>query len=239
MNSIPDIIIAVDGYSSTGKSTFAKMVAAEYGFLYLDSGAMYRGVTLYALEEGVIGADGSIDEARLQREIGTLDLHFRRADGATRLFLGERCIESEIRTLQVSSYVSPVSAIPFVRNYVDDRLHAFSESGRVIMDGRDIGTTVFPAAEVKIFMTADEQVRAQRRYDELVAKGQSPSLEEVLANLKERDYIDSHRETSPLRRAEDAYVLDNTHMTLHEELVWMMGLLQGRFNILDSPGLSC
>ena len=239
MNSIPDIIIAVDGYSSTGKSTFAKMVAAEYGFLYLDSGAMYRGVTLYALEEGIIGADGSIDEARLQREIGALDLHFRRADGATRLFLGERCIESEIRTLQVSSYVSPVSAIPFVRNYVDDRLHAFSESGRVIMDGRDIGTTVFPGAEVKIFMTADEQVRAQRRYDELVAKGQNPSLEEVLANLKERDYIDSHRESSPLRRAEDAYVLDNTHMTLHEELVWILGLLQGRFGILDSPGLSC
>ena len=239
MNSIPDIIIAVDGYSSTGKSTFAKMVAAEYGFLYLDSGAMYRGVTLYAMEAGIIGADGAIDEARLQKEIGTLDLHFGRAEGVTRLYLGERCIESEIRTLQVSSYVSPVSAIPFVRNYVDDRLHAFSEGGRVIMDGRDIGTTVFPNAEVKIFMTADEQVRAQRRYDEMVAKGQNPSLEEVLANLKERDYIDSHRETSPLRRAEDAYVLDNTHMTLHEELVWLLGLLQGRFTILESPGLSC
>jgi len=239
MNCIPDIIIAVDGYSSTGKSTFAKMVAAEYGFLYLDSGAMYRGVTLYALEAGIIGADGAIDEARLKKEIGTLDLHFGRADGVTRLYLGERCIESEIRTLQVSSYVSPVSAIPFVRNYVDDRLHAFSEGGRVIMDGRDIGTTVFPNAEVKIFMTADEQVRAQRRYDELVAKGQNTSLEDVLANLKERDYIDSHRETSPLRRAEDAYELDNTHMTLHEELVWILGLLQGRFTILDSPGLSC
>ena len=239
MNSIPDIIIAVDGYSSTGKSTFAKMVAAEYGFLYLDSGAMYRGVTLYAMEAGIIGADGTIDEARLQKEIGTLDLHFGRAEGVTRLYLGERCIESEIRTLQVSSFVSPVSAIPFVRNYVDDRLHAFSEGGRVIMDGRDIGTTVFPNAEVKIFMTADEQVRAQRRYDEMVAKGQNPSLEEVLANLKERDYIDSHRETSPLRRADDAYVLDNTHMTLHEELVWLLGLLQGRFTILESPGLSC
>ena len=239
MNSIPDIIIAVDGYSSTGKSTFAKMVAAEYGFLYLDSGAMYRGVTLFAMEAGIIGADGAIDEARLQKEIGTLDLHFGRAEGVTRLYLGERCIESEIRTLQVSSYVSPVSAIPFVRNYVDDRLHAFSEGGRVIMDGRDIGTTVFPNAEVKIFMTADEQVRAQRRYDEMVAKGQNPSLEEVLANLKERDYIDSHRETSPLRRADDAYVLDNTHMTLHEELVWLLGLLQGRFTILESPGLSC
>ena len=239
MNSIPDIIIAVDGYSSTGKSTFAKMVAAEYGFLYLDSGAMYRGVTLYALEKGIIGAEGAIDEARLKKEIGSLDLHFGRADGVTRLFLGERCIETEIRTLQVSSFVSPISAIPFVRNYVDDRLHAFAEGGRVIMDGRDIGTTVFPNAEVKIFMTADEQVRAQRRFDELVAKGQNPSLEEVLANLKERDYIDSHRETSPLRRAEDAYELDNTHMTLHEELVWILGLLQGRFNILDTPGLSC
>ena len=239
MNSIPDIIIAVDGYSSTGKSTFAKMVASEFGFLYLDSGAMYRGVTLYALEEGIIGPDGAIDQPRLKEEIGLLNLHFRRTEGFTRLFLGDRCIEQEIRTLQVSSSVSPISAIPFVRNFVDSRLHAFSEGGRVIMDGRDIGTTVFPNAEVKIFMTAEESVRAQRRYDELVAKGQSASLEEVLANLKERDYIDSHRETSPLRQAPDAYVLDNTHMTLHEELVWMLGLLQGKFGILESPGLSC
>ena len=239
MNNIPDIIIAVDGYSSTGKSTFAKMVASEYGFLYLDSGAMYRGVTLYALEEGIIAKDGTIDEARLKKEIDALDLHFRRVDGATPLYLGERCIETEIRTLKVSSYVSPISAIAFVRNYVDNRLHAFSEGGRVIMDGRDIGTTVFPNAEVKIFMVADDQVRAQRRYDEMVAKGQTPTLEEVMANLKERDYIDSHRETSPLRQAPDAYVLDNTHMTLHEELVWILGLLQGKFGLLESPGLSC
>ena len=239
MIRIPDIIIAVDGYSSTGKSTFAKMVAQEFGFLYLDSGAMYRGVTLYALEEGIIGADGTIDEARLKKEIGSLDLHFGRPDGVTRLFLGERCIENEIRTLQVSSYVSPISAIPFVRNYVDDRLHAFSEGGRVIMDGRDIGTTVFPNAEVKIFMTAEDHVRAQRRYDEMIAKGQNTTLEEVMANLRERDYIDSHREASPLRRANDAYELDNTHMTLHEELVWILGLLQGRFTLLESPGLSC
>ena len=239
MIRIPDIIIAVDGYSSTGKSTFAKMVAQEFGFLYLDSGAMYRGVTLYALEEGIIGADGTIDEARLKKDIGSLDLHFGRPDGVTRLFLGERCIENEIRTLQVSSYVSPISAIPFVRNYVDDRLHAFSEGGRVIMDGRDIGTTVFPNAEVKIFMTAEDHVRAQRRYDEMIAKGQNTTLEEVMANLRERDYIDSHREASPLRRADDAYELDNTHMTLHEELVWILGLLQGRFTLLESPGLSC
>jgi cytidylate kinase len=239
MNNIPDIIIAVDGYSSTGKSTFAKMVAAEYGFLYLDSGAMYRGVTLYALEKGIIAKDGSIDEARLKKEIDALDLHFRRAEGASRLFLGERCIEPEIRTLEVSSHVSPISAIAFVRHYVDNKLHFFSEGGRVIMDGRDIGTTVFPHAEVKIFMTADEQVRARRRFDEMVAKGQTPTMEEVMTNLKERDYIDSHRETSPLRQAPDAFVLDNTHMTLHEELVWVMGLLQGKFGLLESPGLSC
>lgn len=237
--TIPDIIIAVDGYSSTGKSTFAKMIAKEYAFLYLDSGALYRGVTLAAMEAGLIDAQGNIALEPLRALLGTLDLHFRRDDGATRLYLGNRCIETEIRTLEVSSHVSPVSAIPFVRTYVDDRLHAFSEGGRVIMDGRDIGTTVFPNAEVKVFMTADDQVRAQRRYDEMVQKGQTPSFEEVLANLRERDYIDSHRETSPLSQAPDAFVLDNTHMTLHEELVWMLGLLQGKFGILEAPPLSC
>ena len=236
---VPDIIIAVDGFSSTGKSTFAKLIAAEFGFLYLDSGAMYRGVTLCAMESGLIAADGSIDEKALRGIIGPLDLHFRNEEGATRLYLGERCIEQEIRTLAVSSHVSPVSAIPFVRSWVDEKLHAFSEGGRVIMDGRDIGTTVFPQAELKIFMTADDKVRAQRRYDEMVGKGETPLLEDVLKNLKERDYIDSHRETSPLRQAEDAYVLDNTHMTLHEEVVWMLGLLQGKFGLLESPGLQC
>lgn len=238
MSSIPDIIIAVDGFSSTGKSTFAKLIAKEFAFLYLDSGAMYRGVTLAGMEAGVIW-DGKIDENGLQGIIGPLDLHFRQEEGATRLYLGERCIESEIRGWDVSQYVSPVSAIPWVRNWVDERLHAFSEGGRVIMDGRDIGTTVFPDAQLKIFMTADPAVRAQRRYDELVAKGETTTLEEVLANLQDRDYRDSHRPTSPLRRAEDAYVLDNTHMTLHEEVVWMLGLLQGKFALLESPGLSC
>ena len=237
--TIPDIIIAVDGYSSTGKSTFAKMIAKEYGFLYLDSGALYRGVTLAAMEAGLIDPQGNIALEPLRGLLGTLELHFRRDEGATHLYWGDRCIETEIRTLEVSSYVSPVSAIPFVRTYVDERLHAFSEGGRVIMDGRDIGTTVFPNAEVKIFMTADDQVRAQRRYDEMVLKGQTPSFEDVLANLRERDYIDSHRETSPLSQAPDAFVLDNTYMTLHEELVWMLGLLQGRFGILEAPPLSC
>ena len=225
---IPDIIIAVDGCSSTGKSTFAKMVAGAFGFLYLDSGAMYRGVTLYAMESGIIGPDGKIDEASLKAVIDGLDLYFA-ADG---LHLGERCIEKEIRTLEVSSHVSPVSAIGFVRGFVDSKLHAFSEGGRVIMDGRDIGTTVFPNAELKIFMTASDNVRAQRRYDEMIAKGETPTFEEVLANLRERDYIDSHREVSPLTQAPDAFVLDNTEMTLHEELVWIQGLIQGRFGIL-------
>lgn len=230
--NVPDIIIAVDGCSSTGKSSYAKMVAADLGFLYLDSGAMYRGVTLYCMENGLIGEDGSVDAEGLRKVIGTLDLHFIREDGKTLLYLGERCIEKEIRTMEVSSHVSPVSAIAFVRNFVDSKLHAFSEGGRVIMDGRDIGTTVFPNAELKIFMTAADEVRAQRRFDELVAKGENPSFEEVLANLRERDYIDSHREASPLTQAPDAFVLDNTEMTFHEELVWTYGLLQGRFGIL-------
>ena len=236
--SIPDIIIAVDGFSSTGKSTFAKQVASEFHFLYLDSGAMYRGVTLAGLEAGVI-ANGSIDEAALLPVMEPLDLHFRREDGTTKLFLGDRCIEKEIRGWEVSQYVSPVSAIPAVRAWVDAKLHAFAAGGRVIMDGRDIGTTVFPNAELKIFMTADASVRAQRRYEELLAKGEKTTLEEVEANLKDRDYRDSHRPTSPLRQAPDAYVLDNTHMTLHEEVVWMLGLLQGKFGLLESPGLSC
>lgn len=230
---IPDIIIAIDGCSSTGKSTFAKLAASRFAFLYLDSGAMYRGVTLAGMEKGIV-RDGQIDLPALQALLdGGLDLHFRHEDGKTLLYLGERLIESEIRTLAVSGNVSPVSAVPFVRRFVDDKLHAFSEGGRVIMDGRDIGTTVFPNAELKIFMTAAPEIRAQRRYDELVAKGDHPTFEEVMKNLQERDYIDSHRETSPLTQPADAFVLDNSHMSLDEELVWLQGLIQGRFQILQ------
>ena len=227
--NIPDIIIAVDGYSSTGKSTFAKLVAEKYSFLYLDSGALYRGVTLYALENGLIDPEGKIDEDGLRAALHSLALDFR-PEGT---FIGDRCIEKEIRTLEVSSHVSPVSAIPFVRNFVDDRLHAFGLRKRVIMDGRDIGTTVFPEAEIKIFMIATPEVRAQRRFDEMKAKGQDPVFEDVMKNLLERDYIDSHREVSPLSRADDAYVMDNSDMTLHEETVWFQGLCQGKFGILE------
>lgn len=230
---IPDIIIAIDGCSSTGKSTFAKLAASRFAFLYLDSGAMYRGVTLAGMEKGIV-RNGQIDLPALQALLdGGLDLHFRHEDGKTLLYLGERLIESEIRTLAVSGNVSPVSAVPFVRRFVDDKLHAFSKGGRVIMDGRDIGTTVFPNAELKIFMTAAPEIRAQRRYDELVAKGDHPTFDEVMKNLQERDYIDSHRETSPLTQPADAFVLDNSHMSLDEELVWLQGLIQGRFQILQ------
>ncbi|MBQ4192144.1 MAG: (d)CMP kinase [Bacteroidales bacterium] len=231
---MPDITIAVDGFSATGKSTFAKLVAKDFGFLYLDSGAMYRAVTLFAQENGMIDADANIDLEALKKALDKgLDIHFEHTEDGCKTFIGDRCVEKDIRTMAVSSQVSPVSAVGFVRNFVDDKLHAFSAAGRVIMDGRDIGTTVFPNAEVKIFMTARPEVRAQRRFDELVEKGENPVMEEVMKNLEERDYIDSHREVSPLSRAADAFVMDNSDMTLHEETVWMLGLLQGKFGILE------
>jgi len=231
--NVPDIIIAIDGYSSTGKSTFAKLAANAFSFLYLDSGAMYRGVTLYALEHGMTSKDNTIDTAAIVGALGDIDVTFRSTPNGSFTYLGGRCIEDDIRTLEVSSFVSPVSAIPEVRKYVDARLHALAEGGKVVMDGRDIGTTVFPDAHLKIFMTASLEVRARRRYDEMIAKGQTPSFDDVLKNLQDRDYYDSHREVSPLTRAADAFVLDNSAMTLDEELIWLRGLIQGRFGILE------
>jgi len=227
----PDITIAIDGYSSTGKSTFARLIAKHFDFLYLDSGALYRGVTLFAQEQELIAPDNTIDPA-LEKALAGLDLHF---EPGTVLHMGARNIEKEIRTMTVSAQVSPIAAVPYVRSYVDDRLHAFAAAGRVVMDGRDIGTTVFPNAEIKIFMTARPEVRAQRRFDELVSKGETPVFEEVLKNLQERDYIDSHRETSPLRRAEDAFELNNSEMTLTEEIAWVEGLIRGKFGLLNAP----
>ncbi len=229
MIAVPDIIIAVDGYSSTGKSSFAKELARTFGFLYLDSGALYRGVTLFAQEKSLISEDNLISD-ELEQALEGLDLHF--GEGGF-LYISQRCIESEIRGMKVSSQVSPISALSYVRTYVDERLHLLSSGGRVVMDGRDIGTTVFPHAELKIFMTARDEVRAKRRFDEMLAKGGNPVYEEVLANLKERDYIDSHRSVSPLRQADDAFVLDNSDMTMKEELSWIMGVIQGKFGILQ------
>jgi len=222
---IPDIIIAIDGYSSTGKSSFAKIIANEFSFLYLDSGALYRGVTLFAIENGFIQDDCTIDVPELGKSLESLDLHF--GEGGT--YIGDRCIEKEIRSLAVADKVSPIATVPQVRAYVDRKLREFGRKKRIVMDGRDIGTTVFPEAELKIFMTASAEIRAERRAAEMRAKGEEVSLEEVKKNLLERDYIDSHRETSPLTQAKDAIVLDNSHMTMADQMVWLKGIMAERF----------
>ena len=222
---VPDIIIAIDGYSSTGKSSFAKIIAKEFSFLYLDSGALYRGVTLYAIENGFISADNTIDVPGLTKAMENLDLHF----GENGTYIGDRCIEKEIRSLEVAGKVSPIATVAEVRNFVDMKLREFGKKRRVVMDGRDIGTTVFPDAELKIFMTADPMIRAERRAAEMRAKGDEVKIEDVLKNLQERDYIDSHREASPLTQAEDAIVLDNSNMTMEDQMVWLRNVVSERF----------
>lgn len=226
---IPDIIIAIDGYSSTGKSSFAKLIAKEFSFLYLDSGALYRAITLYAMEHDMVLADGSIDTQSLVAALPDIDVHFEYAPEGSRTFLGDRCVEKEIRTIGVSSHVSPVAVIPEVRDFVDKILVGYGKNKRIVMDGRDIGTAVFPHADLKIFMTANDNVRAERRLKEMRASGQNPDFNEVLENLKSRDYIDSHREKSPLRQAEDAVVLDNSDMTLEDQMVWVKNLVKEKF----------
>lgn len=226
---IPDIIIAIDGYSSTGKSSFAKLIAKEFSFLYLDSGALYRAITLYAMEHDMVLADGSIDTRSLVAALPDIDIHFEYAPEGSRTFIGDRCVEKEIRTIEVSSHVSPVAVIPEVRDFVDDILVGYGKNKRIVMDGRDIGTAVFPHADLKIFMTANDNVRAERRLKEMRASGQNPDFNEVLENLKSRDYIDSHREKSPLRQAEDAVVLDNSDMTLEDQMVWVKNLVKEKF----------
>ena len=222
---VPDIIIAIDGYSSTGKSSFAKIMAKEFSFLYLDSGALYRGVTLFAIENGYINDDNVIDVPALDKALQNLDLHF--GQGGT--YIGDRCIEKEIRSLAVAGKVSPIATVAEVRQFVDRKLREFGQKGRIVMDGRDIGTTVFPDAELKIFMTADPMIRAERRAAEMRAKGDTVDIQDVLKNLQERDYIDSHREVSPLTQAEDAIVLDNSHMTMEQQLEWMKNVISERF----------
>lgn len=217
------ITIAIDGHSSCGKSTMAKDLARRIGYVYVDTGAMYRSVTLYALRHGII-TDGKIDEARLRAEMPDIDISFKFNPVTQRpdTYLNGELVESEIRNMQVSSMVSPIAALGFVRQAMVARQQAMGKEGGIIMDGRDIGTTVFPNAELKIFVTANPQVRAQRRYDELKAKGENCNLAEILKNVEERDYIDSHREVSPLRRADDALLLDNSHMTIDEQNQWLM-----------------
>lgn len=216
------IIIAMDGHSSCGKSTMAKALAKAIGYTYIDTGAMYRAVTLYTMRRGFIRPDGSIDEESLLKEMPQIKISFGHENGSQYTILNGENVERLIRGMEVSSHVSPISAIGFVREALVELQREMGKSGAIIMDGRDIGTTVFPGAELKIFVTASDEIRARRRYDELVSKGEHPVYEDVLKNVRERDYIDSHRAVSPLRKADDALVLDNSNMTFQEQDVWLM-----------------
>lgn len=218
------IVIAIDGYSSCGKSTMAKDLAREVGYIYVDTGAMYRAVTLFAMRNGVFDADDNIDEARLKALLPDVKLTFK-LNSETKLpevCLNGECVERDIRTLEVSQHVSPIAALPFVREKLVEQQQAMGNEKGIVMDGRDIGTVVFPDAELKIFVTASAEIRAQRRFKELEAKGMPANFDEILQNVEQRDYIDTHRETSPLRQADDALVLDNSHLTIAEQKVWLM-----------------
>ncbi len=216
------IIIAIDGHSSCGKSTMAKALAKKTGYTYIDTGAMYRAVTLFALRHGLI-ADGEIKADELERLLPQVSIGFMYdSEGMQHTLLDGEDVEREIRGMEVSQNVSPVSALPFVREAMVAQQRIMGQSGAIVMDGRDIGTTVFPNAELKIFVTARDDVRAQRRYDEMVQKGENPVFEDVLENVRQRDWIDSHREVSPLRQADDAIVLDNSDMTIPQQDEWLM-----------------
>ena len=217
------ITIAIDGFSSCGKSTMAKDLARELEYVYIDTGAMYRAVTLYALRNGLI-TDKGIDTETLRKEMGNILITFvfdpERGRPAT--YLNGECVEDLIRTMEVSNHVSPIATLDFVRTAMVDLQRLMGEAKGVVMDGRDIGTVVFPNAELKIFVTASPEIRAQRRFDELKAKGEEHSFEEILQNVQERDRIDSTREVSPLRQAEYAIVLDNSHITIPEQKQWLL-----------------
>ncbi|WP_418552070.1 (d)CMP kinase [Prevotella sp.] len=218
------ITIAIDGFSSCGKSTMAKDLAREIGYIYVDTGAMYRSVTLFAMRNRMFNADGSIKTEELKQRMGEINISFRlnSETGRPDTYLNGELVEKEIRTMEVSSHVSPIAALPFVREALVAQQQAMGKEKGIIMDGRDIGTVVFPDAELKIFVTASAEVRAQRRYDELKAKGMPADFDDILKNVKERDYIDSHREVSPLRKADDAIELDNSNMTIAEQKAWLM-----------------
>ena len=216
------ITIAIDGHSSCGKSTMAKALAQKVGYVYVDTGAMYRSVTLYALRHDLFREDGSIKTEELETALKDIVIEQKLVDGKTTTFLNGENVERDIRTLEVSNHVSPVAALPFVRTALVAQQQRMGENGGIVMDGRDIGTVVFPHAELKIFVTASAEVRAQRRYDELKEKGMAADYDDILKNVQERDYIDSHREMSPLRQADDALLLDNSHLTIAEQDEWLM-----------------
>jgi len=218
------IVIAIDGYSSCGKSTMAKNLARQLGYVYVDTGAMYRAVTLYALRHQLFEADGEADAASLQQAMPDIRISFQfnAQTGKPDTYLNDELVEQEIRTMQVSERVSKIAALPFVRTALVAQQQRMGKDKGIVMDGRDIGTVVFPHAELKIFVTASAEVRAQRRYDELQQKGMPARYDDILKNVQERDYIDSHREVSPLRKAEDAIELDNSNLTIDEQQQWLL-----------------
>ena len=224
------ITIAIDGFSSSGKSTMAKVLAKNIGYAYIDSGAMYRAVTLYCLNNGIIADDGTVgtvDTAALQAQIADIAITFdvNPTTGATETYLNGKNVESQIRQMNVSSRVSTIAAIPFVRHALVAQQQAMGINKGIVMDGRDIGTTVFPNAEMKVYVDASAETRAQRRFDELRSKGDTTTTyEQVLENVKHRDLIDTTRAESPLRRADDAIVLDNSHMSREEQNQWLLDL---------------
>lgn len=223
------IVIAVDGFSSCGKSTFAKMVAARLGYIFIDTGAMYRAVTLWAIENGCV-ENGILNEERLTKNLDKIEIDFRfnPERGASDIYVCGEWAEGKIRTISVSNLVSAVSAISEVRKRLVAMQQEMGRDKGVVMDGRDIGTVVFPDAELKIFMTADPEVRAERRYKELLAKGEEVSREEIVENIRQRDHLDQTRAISPLRQADDAIVLDNGGMTLEEEMEWFYEVFKKR-----------
>ena len=221
-----NLVIAIDGFSSCGKSTFAKAIAKKLGYAYIDTGAMYRAVTLFALQNGII-ANGTIDISALICKLDDIHINFRRNSETVEneTFLNGTCVERDIRTIAVSDAVSEISAIKEVRQKLVSLQQAMGKDKAIVMDGRDIGTNVFPDADIKIFMTASSEVRTKRRYDELIQKGTPASWDEISQNIAKRDNIDQTREESPLRQAPDAVVLDNSNMTPEEQMIWFQKFL--------------
>ena len=232
MNS-KKIIIAIDGYSSSGKSSMAKRLAAEIGYRYIDSGAMYRAVTLYAMRKGMIDAMGIPNVTSIIDALPDINIDFEVKDGAQNTILNGENVEKEIRQMAVSNNVSPVAAIPEVRHALVAKQQAFGNEKGIVMDGRDIGTTVFPNAELKVFVKASAETRAQRRFKELIEKGSNPSYEEVLANVVHRDHLDETRKESPLRQASDAVLLDNSNMSIEEQNEWILQRFNETLAILN------
>lgn len=222
------IIVAIDGHSSCGKSTMAKALARQLGYIYVDTGAMYRAVTLFALQHQLFNADGTVKAEELQSMMSQVQVSFVLNEDThlPETHLNGVSVEREIRTMEVSSHVSPIAALPFVREAMVEQQREIGKQKGIVMDGRDIGTTVFPHAELKVFVTASAEIRAQRRFKELQEKGMDANYEAILKNVQERDYIDSHREVSPLCQAEDAILLDNSNMSISNQQQWLLEQVQ-------------